>query len=200
MNYKILIIEDDQIICEELMFILENSGFQPICLNSFEYVVKQISNINPHLILLDINLPSIEGFEICKQIRYFSKVPIIFVTSRKTDIDELKSITIGGDDFITKPYNISILIARINSLLKRTYNNGENEVLSYNGVVLNLENSKVYYNNLNIELTKNEVKIFSYLLKNQGRISSRMDIIETLWDNQMFIDDNTLSVKITRSR
>lgn len=198
--YKVLIIEDDKRICEELMLVLKNSNFETCTLELLGDRARQIKEIKPHLILLDINLPECDGFSLCTEIRDFSKVPIIFVTSRNTDMDELRSMTLGGDDFITKPYNIFILIARMNALLKRAYPGEEREVLIHNGVALEIETSKVSFEGKSIELTKNEFKILYYLFKNTSKINARADLIEYLWDNRLFVDDNTLSVNITRIR
>jgi len=153
----------------------------------------------PHCILLDINLPHTDGFVLCKQIRSFSGVPIIFVTSRNTDMDELCSMTLGGDDFITKPYNISILIARIAAVLKRTYAHGET-ILTHRGVYLFVARSVLAYEGKECELTKNELRILYNLFCHKGEIVARDDLIDDLWDNKLFIDDNALSVNITRIR
>jgi len=169
--------------------------------NEFDNIPNLVEESNPHLILLDINLPYDDGFKICTEIRSFSNIPIIFVTSRDTNIDELMSITLGGDDFITKPYNAQILLARINSLLKRVYPSEKaNDFIEYNGVRLNVLSSNVEYGDKKIELTKNELKILHYLMINKGKIVSRVDIMEYLWDSAMFVNDNTLTVNITRLR
>lgn len=148
-----------------------------------------------------INLPNDDGFKICTEIRSFSKVPIIFITSRNTNIDELMAITLGGDDFITKPYNTQILLARINALIKRAYPNDNNmDIVEHNGLTLNILSSTIEHNEKSIELTKNELKILYYLLLNKGKIVSRVDVMEYLWDSAMFINDNTLTVNITRIR
>ena len=148
-----------------------------------------------------INLPNDDGFKICTEIRSFSKVPIIFITSRNTNIDELMAITLGGDDFITKPYNTQILLARINALIKRAYPNDNNmDIIEHNGLTLNILSSTIEHNEKSIELTKNELKILYYLLVNKGKIVSRVEIMEYLWDSAMFINDNTLTVNITRIR
>ena len=148
-----------------------------------------------------INLPNDDGFKICTEIRSFSKVPIIFITSRNTNIDELMAITLGGDDFITKPYNTQILLARINALIKRAYPNDNNmDIVEHNGLTLNILSSTIEHNEKSIELTKNELKILYYLLLNKGKIVSRVDVMEYLWDSAMFINDNTLTVNIKRIR
>ena len=152
------------------------------------------------MVLLDIKLPGNSGFEICSQIRSFSDIPIVFVTSSNTDMDELNSIMLGGDAFITKPYNTAILLAKIASLLRRAYASGQTEVLSWSGADLHLESSFIEYNGQKADLTKNELKILYYLFKNAGKICSRSDIVDFLWDNQLYVDDNALSVNMTRIR
>lgn len=196
-----MIIEDCEQIRKELCQLLINNGYKAIAVKQFNEIPLLVKETKPHLLLLDINLPNTDGFKVCTEIRSFSNVPIIFVTSRNTDVDEIMSITLGGDDFITKPYNTSILIARIAAVLKRAYPQSNLEdIIEYNGVKLNLLSSKVEYNSKDVELTKNELKIFHYLLINKGKIMPRMDIIEYLWDSELFVDDNTLTVNITRIR
>ena len=153
-----------------------------------EDIRELVKTHDPHIILLDINLPQMDGFTVCSQLRSFSKVPIIFVTSRNTDMDELCSMQMGGDDFITKPYNTSILLARIAALLKRSYE-WKDQNLTHHGVLLDVAMSRVEFQNNTRELTKNEVKIIP-----------REDLIDYLWDNKLFIDDNALSVNVTRIR
>ncbi|MEG1637891.1 MAG: response regulator transcription factor, partial [Cellulosilyticaceae bacterium] len=155
----------------------------------------------PQLVLLDINLPVFDGNYICKEVRRISDVPIIIVTSRNSDMDELLSMNFGADDFITKPYNTEILLARISAILKRSY--GKVEVasrLEYKGLQLSLANGSVSYSDKSLELTKNELKILAQLMKSQGNIVSREELMEVLWQSELFIDDNTLSVNVTRLR
>lgn len=199
-QYKIMIIEDDPLIQNELQILLNSNNYQTVTIKEFSSIVDTIKEKNPHLILLDINLPVENGFSVCSKIRTFSNVPIIFVTCRDTDMDELNSIMLGGDAFITKPYNIAILLAKIASLLKKTYSINQSEILQYNNAILHLENSSIEYNNQNVELTKNELKILYYLFKHAGTICPRNDIIDFLWENQLYVDDNTLSVNINRIR
>ncbi len=198
---NIMIIEDNQQLQNEIGVLLTRNGYSIMKVNEFDNIPKIVKESSPHLILLDINLPYDDGFKICTEIRSFSKVPIIFVTSRDTNIDELMSITLGGDDFITKPYNPQILLARINSVLKRVYPSEKtNDFIEHNGVTLNVLSSKMEYEDKEIELTKNEFKILYYLMINKGKIVSRVDIMEYLWDSAMFVNDNTLTVNITRLR
>lgn len=199
-SHKVLIIEDDPIIQNELHVLLSGNGYDTATVKDFSAVIESVKVECPHLILLDIKLPHENGFSLCSQIRSFSNVPIIFVTSCNTDMDELNSIMLGGDAFITKPYNTAILLAKIAFLLKRAYPTNEQETLSYHGAVLHLDSSKIEYAGLNADLTKNEVKILYYLFKHAGAICSRADIVEYLWDNQLYVDDNALSVNINRIR
>lgn len=199
--FNIMIVEDNEQLQKEISNLLVNNGYCIIKVSEFNNIPKLVNENNPHLILLDINLPYDDGFKICTEIRSYSSIPIIFVTSRNTNIDEFMSITLGGDDFITKPYNTQILLARINALLKRAYPNEKSmDIIEYNGVRLNILSSKIEYDGKEIELTKNELKILHYLLINRGKIVSRVDIMEYLWDSALFVNDNTLTVNITRIR
>ena len=200
MKQKIFIIEDDPLIRNELNILLQSNGYETAAPEFFSNMIGRIKAEQPHLILLDIKLPGISGFSLCTQIRTFSDVPIIFVTSCNTDMDELNSIMLGGDAFITKPYNTAILLAKIASLLKRAYPSQQNEQLTYGGAILHLESSSLEYGGRRVDLTKNELKILYYLFKNAGKICSRGDIVEFLWDNQLYVDDNALSVNINRIR
>ncbi|WP_075983077.1 response regulator transcription factor [Bacillus massilinigeriensis] len=199
--FNIMIVEDNPKLQNEIGSLLLRHGYSVVKTVEFENIPGQVKENNPHLILLDINLPYSDGFTICTEIRSFSSVPIIFITSRDTNVDELMSITLGGDDFITKPYNAQILLARINSLLKRVYpNEKSSDYIDCNGVRLNLLSSRIEFADKEIELTKNEFKILYYLLINKGKIVSRVDIMEYLWDSALFVNDNTLTVNITRLR
>ena len=200
MKQKIFIIEDDPLIRNELNSLLQSNGYETEAPELFSNVIDRIKAEQPHLILLDIKLPGTSGFSLCTQIRTFSDVPIIFVTRCNTDMDELNSIMLGGDAFITKPYNTAILLAKIASLLRRAYPAQQNEQLTYGGAILHLESSSLEYEGQRVELTKNELKILYYLFKNAGKICSRGDIVEFLWDNQLYVDDNALSVNINRIR
>lgn len=198
--YKILIIEDDPVIQSELETLLRGNGYTAVSVKNFSKVDDFFKAEKPHLVLLDIKLPNESGFSICSQIRSDSNVPIIFVTSCNTDMDELNSIMLGGDAFIAKPYNTSILLAKIASLLKRAYPVHQSEQMAYGGAVLHLESSSLNYDGQSVDLTKNELKILYYLFKNAGKICARGDMVEFLWDNQLYVDDNALSVNITRIR
>ncbi len=196
-----MIIEDAPVIREELQLFLTHYGYDVEAPAEFTTIIDQIKDRPPHLILLDINLPIFDGYYLCKEIRKISDVPIIIVTSRDSEVDELLSMNLGADDFVTKPYNTQILLARISSLLKRTYGSqSTSDVLMYKGLELNLSNSSMTLKNESIELTKNELKILAFLIKNQGQIVSRELLMEQLWKSDLFVDDNTLSVNVTRLR
>ena len=198
---KIIIVEDDKIIREELQSFLGRYGYEVVVPRELENIVEFILKENSDLVLLDINLPIYDGYYICREIRKKSEVPIIIVTSRDSDMDELMSMNLGADDFVTKPYNTQILLARIAALLKRSNNKTtSNNILNYKNLQLNLSNAKITCNNKDAELTKNEVKILSYLMNHQGQIVSRDLLMEYLWSTDYFVDDSTLTVNITRLR
>lgn len=198
---KILIVEDDEKVRKELEIFLNNNGYQAITLKKFDNTIQDILKEKPDLLLLDINLPNADGEYICKEIRKQSSLPIIIVTSRDNEVDELLSINYGADHYITKPFNIQILLAKIASLLRRTnmeINNAEK--IECKEFILNIGKSAIEKDDKIIELTKNELRILRYLVQNRGKIVSREDIMECLWDSESFIDDNTLTVNITRLR
>jgi DNA-binding response OmpR family regulator len=198
---KIIVIEDDEVIREELQNFLKRYGYEVEAPVDFAGIIQYVERQNANLILLDINLPLLDGYYICREIRKTSEVPIIIVTSRDSDVDELMSMSIGADDFITKPYNTEILLARITSILRRTDGNLKtNNILSYRNFNLNLSNATVIYLDRSLELTKNEVKILSYLINNKGKIVKRDSLMEYLWKSDYFVDDSTLTVNINRLR
>lgn len=198
---KIVIVEDDKEIREELKVLLENSGYEVDLITDFENVEQQILNRESHLILLDVSLPQKDGYEICSKIRTKSKIPIIFVTSKNSAMDELNGIMRGADDYIEKPYNVPILLARIKNLLNRTYSTEDQDrKIGYKGIVLDILKSTLTYQEKEIELTKTEIKTLSYLFSNKDKIIARADIIDFLWDNGVYADDNSLSVIVTRLR
>lgn len=198
---KILIVEDDEKLRDELEIFLNKNGYQAESLKAFENTKNDILEINPDLVLLDINLPAQDGEYICKEVRKQSNMPIIIVTSRDNEVDELISINYGADYYITKPFNIQILLAKIASVLRRTNMKGESpDKIDAKDFVLNISKSTIEKDEKIIELTRNEFKILRYLVQNRGKIVSREDIMECLWESESFIDDNTLTVNITRLR
>ncbi len=198
---KILIVEDDEKLRKELEIFLNNNGYQAETLEKFENTLEDILKANPELLLLDINLPGADGEFICKELRKKSNVPIIIITSRDNELDELLSINNGADHYITKPFNIHILLAKINSLLRRTNMSNENsEIINAKDFVLNINKSTIQKGDKCIELTKNEFRILRYLVQNRDKIVTREDIMECLWESENFIGDSTLTVNITRVR
>ncbi len=197
---QILIIEDDEKLREELKIFLNKNGYEATTLITFENTIRDILKINPDLILLDINLPNTDGEYICKEVRKQSNMPIIIITSRDNELDELLSINNGADHYITKPFNIQILLAKIGSLLKRTNMQEINDKIDVKDFILNTSNNTIEKDGKIIELTKNEYKILKYLVQNREKIVSREDIMECLWESESFIDDNTLTVNIARLR
>lgn len=198
---KILIVEDDEKLRKELKIFLEKNGYEVKILEGFENAIQDILKENADLILLDINLPYTDGEYICKEVRKVSDLPIIMVTSRNSEIDELISLNNGADQYVVKPYNVQILLAKIAGLLKRSQNTESNQnKINCNDFILNISKSCIERENEQKELTKNELKILHYLALRRGQIVSRDEIINYLWDSESFIDDNTLTVNMTRLR
>ena len=198
---KILIVEDDKKLRKELETFLNKHGFLAKGLDKFDNTIQDILKENADLILLDINLPYTDGEFVCKEIRKTSDVPIIMVTSRDNEIDELISLNYGADQYVTKPYNIQILLAKINGLLKRNKKSDkEIQEIDCDGFFLNIPERVIKKNDRKIELTKNEYTILYYLCINKGRVVSRDELMDYLWESEEFIDDNTLSVNIKRLR
>lgn len=197
---KILIIEDDVLIREELKTLLSNAGFAAECVTDFSGTLNQVREYLPDLILLDINLPGRDGFQLCTSIRSVCRTPVLFLTGRGTAMDELQALTLGGDDYIVKPYNVPILLARINLLLKRGRTDEPSCTMEYKGIRIEPVAGTVTFAGKEAELTKTELKIMCRLFEHPGEIVGRMDLVEYLWDNEIHIDDNTLSVNIMRIR
>lgn len=198
---KIIIVEDDEKLRNELETFLNNNGYQVETLKKFDNTIQDILKLNADLILLDINLPNADGEYVCKEIRKQSQIPIIIVTSRNNELDELLSLNYGADHYITKPFNLQILLAKMASLLRRSnIGTGYLDKIDGKEFILNLSKSTIEKDGKEIELTKNEFKILKYLVEQREKIVSREDIMECLWDSESFIDDNTLTVNITRLR
>ena len=198
---KILIVEDDKKLRKELETFLNKHGFIAKGLERFDNTIQDILNENADLVLLDINLPYTDGEFVCKEIRKVSNVPIIMVTSKDNEIDELISLNYGADQYVTKPYNIQILLAKITGLLKRNQSAGKNtEKVECNGFTLNIAERVIEKDDKKIELTKNEYNILYYLSVHKDQVVPRDEIMDYLWESEEFIDDNTLSVNVKRLR
>ena len=197
---KIFVVEDETEICKELSVLLQKYGYAYESSTDFAHMTDHILKAEADLVLLDINLPYQDGYTICREIRKQSDIPIIVLTSRNTDFDELMSLNIGADDFISKPYNAQVLIARIQKILKRTYEAQVNSVLIHKGLTINLLKAAASYGDKEVDLTKNELGILRLLIVNKGNVIPRDAIIDELWQSDEFIDENTLNVNIVRLR
>lgn len=198
---NILIVEDDEKLSKELEKFLSQNGYEASRITNFENVINDILNSKCNMVLLDINLPGNNGEYICKEVRKTSDVPIVMITSVDSELDELISLNYGADDYITKPFNLQILLAKIATILKRTSSNNKDQTkINCENFILNLSKSTIEKDRKEIELTKNEFKILYYLVQNRGKIVSREELMNYLWDSEMFVDDNTLTVNITRIR
>ena len=201
MDCKIVVIEDEPLIRRELKTLLENAMYQVVAVEEFQGLADRVLAEQPELVLLDVNLPQQNGFDLCMQLRQQTQVPVIFLTSRTDSMDELNGMLKGGDDYVTKPYQAPILLARIAAVLKRTRGaRRETAVYSHRCVALDISRCCISRNGESEELTKNEMKILHRLYRQPGEYVSRLDLIEYLWENQVYIDDNTLSVHVARIR
>lgn len=199
--YQILLIEDNPSTRKAVMALLTRYGYEVKAPAAFDRLMSEFEQVRPHLVLLDINLPVKDGFHFCRELRSRSEVPIILLTSRESDMDQVMGITLGADDYIVKPYVAEVLLARIAAVLRRTYGRAPlTEALEYQGLRLDLASGVVSYGEQQIELTKNELKLLHALLEKQGTLVSREQLMERLWSSDLFIDENTLTVNIARLR
>lgn len=198
---RIYIVEDDTMIGEKIKQHLEQWGYRVFLANDFQNIMKEVSNIQPDMILLDINLPYYNGFYWCKEIRKMYKMPIVFISSASDNMNIVMAMDMGGDDFVTKPFDMTVLTAKIGAILRRSYSyTGQMNVVEHNGAVFNVVDDTLTYNGNKVELSKNEAQIVQLLFENAGSIVTREMIMMQLWDSDNFIDDNTLTVNITRIR
>jgi len=199
--YKILIIEDDMVIAKTIKNAIQTWNYDAKCITDFRDVMKVFISYAPQLILIDISLPFYNGYYWCNEIRKLSKVPIIFISSASDNMNIVMAVNMGGDDFIAKPFDLNVLTAKIQAMLRRTYDfAGQTNLLEHKGVILNTGDATISYNNKKVELTKNEYKILQALIENKNKVVSRDLIMERLWETDSFIDDNTLTVNVTRLR
>lgn len=200
--FKIMVIEDDVSLKNIIAECLSKWGHDVYQIENLENIIEEFKNYEPQLVLLDINLPFYDGFHWCNEIRKISKVPIIFISSRNSNMDVIMGVNLGADDYIQKPFSIDVLVAKVNALLRRTYNfveNNSNQIV-HNGAILDLSTATIKYEDNIVELTKNEIKILHELMKYKGQIVSRNKLMKKLWDNDWFVDDNTLTVNVNRIR
>jgi len=199
--YKILIVEDDLIIAKTVKNHIRSWGFEAECVTDFKDVLATFVSYSPQLVLLDITLPFFNGYHWCSEIRKVSKVPIIFISSASDSMNIVMAMNMGGDDFIAKPFDLNVLTAKVQALLRRTYDfAGQTNLLEHKGSILNISDATLNYHDRKIELSKNENKILQILLENKGKAVSRDTIMTRLWETDSYIDDNTLTVNITRLR
>ncbi|PAE24903.1 response regulator transcription factor [Bacillus sp. 7894-2] len=200
--YRIMMIEDDEKIRRIVADTLKKWQYDVVEVTQFDQVLTEFEQTSPHLILLDINLPVFDGYYWCQQIRSVSKVPIIFLSSRNQNMDIIMAINMGGDDFIQKPFDLDILLAKISALIRRkyTYQEEENIRLIHRGLKLNVTNSTIELNGKSNELSRNEFILLQLMMRNIGKIVSRDDLMQSLWNEEQFVDDNTLTVNVNRMR
>lgn len=200
-KYRIFIVEDDAVIADEVGSYLARWGYEAACVKDFREVLTEFAEYKPHLVLLDVCLPFYNGHYWCSQIRQISQVPVIFVSSASDNMNIVMAVNMGGDDFVAKPFELEVLSAKIQALLRRAYTFGSRtDVCEYKGLILDLSDASLVANGRKLELTKNEFRILQILLENGGKPVSREAIMKRLWDNDCFVDDNTLTVNMTRLR
>lgn len=201
MEYKIMLIEDDLGISQAVESCIQNWGMQAYSVTDFQNVMAEFSKYQPHLVLMDISLPFMNGHYWCQQIRQVSSVPIVFISSTSDNMNIIMAINMGADDFIAKPFDQSVLIAKIQAMLRRSYGMQEKQpILEHRGAILDTSNNSLNYNGVQVELSKNEYRILYILMKEAGNVVSREKLMEALWQTDCFVDENTLSVNVNRLR
>lgn len=199
--HKIFIVEDDPVIARLVADQLERWGYEAVCAQDFAHVLEEFVAAAPHLVLLDIRLPSYSGYHWCSQIRQVSRVPVIFLSSASDNLNQVMALSLGADDFIAKPFDLDLLLAKIQALLRRTYEfGGEGRLIQHRGAVLDLDSASLTYGGRRAELTKNEFGILRILMENRGRTVSREDLMSRLWQTDCYVDENTLTVNVARLR
>lgn len=200
-KYRILIVEDDEVIAHSIQKLMGDWGWDACCVEDFSKVLDTFASYNPHLVILDIALPACNGFYWCMEIRKISRVPVVFLSSASDNMNIVIAMNMGGDDFIAKPFDRNVLAAKIQAILRRTYDFAANtELIAHKGAVLNTADATLTYEGQHIDLTKNDYKILKMLLENKGKTVSRDALMTRLWETDCFVDENTLTVNITRLR
>lgn len=199
--YRIYIIEDDSIIAGKIKEHMTNWGFEARCASDFRNIMGEFAEYEPHMVLLDISLPFFNGYHWCEEIRRVSKVPVIFLSSASDNMNIIMAMSMGGDDFIAKPFDMNVLVAKVQAILRRTYDfGGQTQLIEHRGALLNMSDASLVYNGKPVELTRNDYKILLTLMENRGSIVSRETLMEKLWETDCFVDENTLTVNIARLR
>ncbi len=199
--YRIYIVEDDGIIAGRIKEHMMSWGFDAVCASDFRNISGEFAEYDPHMVLLDISLPFFNGYHWCEEIRRVSKVPVIFLSSAADNMNIIMAMSMGGDDFIAKPFDMNVLVAKVQAILRRTYDfGGKTQVIEHRGALLNISDASLVYNGEPVELTRNDYKILLTLMQNRGSIVSRETLMEKLWETDCFVDENTLTVNIARLR
>ena len=200
-NHRILIVEDDEAIAGAVSRIIESWGLTPRCVRDFRDILREFTDFDPHLVLMDITLPFFNGYHWCSEIRKISAVPIIFVSSASENMNIVMAVTMGADDFIAKPFDMQVLTVKIQAILRRSYDfAGNSSVLEHKGAMLNISEAELSYEGESLELTKNELKILQTLFENKASIVTRDTLMTKLWESDTYVDENTLSVNVNRLR
>ncbi|MDE7439516.1 MAG: response regulator transcription factor [Clostridia bacterium] len=199
--YKILIVEDDEAISSSISQYLKNWGYEVAVVRDFANVTDEFNKVNPHIVLLDIMLPFYDGYYWCKEIRKISNAPIVFISSASDNMNIVMAVNMGGDDFMAKPFDLSVLLAKVQAILRRTYDmTGGIAVIEHKGITLYLNNFTLSYQGKTLELTKNEFRILETLLANKGKVVSRETLMTKLWQDDNYVEENTLTVNVNRLR
>jgi DNA-binding response OmpR family regulator len=199
--YRVFLVEDDEKLCNLAKEYLERYGYDVVIVNDFKNIEMEFLEVKPHIILLDINLPYFDGFHLCRAFRRESNSPIIFTSARSSDFEQIRALELGADDYVTKPYSFDFLLAKVKAALRRTYGeySSDNEdELRVGQLSLDVDSFKIIYNKNEIELSKNEFKLLRKLIENRDKVVKREELLEELWDESFFVDDNTLTVNVTR--
>ncbi|MGI6119267.1 MAG: response regulator transcription factor [Desulfosporosinus sp.] len=201
-QYRIYVVEDDRMLADEICQLLMKWGFEVRLAETFDNILDEFLIIKPHVVLMDVNIPSFDGFYWCKKIRDISPVPIIFISSRDSSMDVIMGMNNGGDDYLTKPFDNAVLVAKLQAVIRRAYEYSyqESHVLRYRGFTVHLEDATAAYDNKKCELTKNELKILRLLMENQEKIVTREALMRSLWDDEIYVNENTLTVNVNRVR
>lgn len=200
--YRVYLVEDDGMLAEEISKLLMKWGYEVRSVQMFDNILEEFLAVQPHVVLMDVNIPSFDGFYWCKWIREVSAVPIVYISSRDSSMDVIMGMNNGGDDYLMKPFDNAVLVARLQAVIRRTYeyNLQEAHILRYRGLNLNLSEAVASYEDKKCELTKNELKILKLLLENRGKIVTRQALMRSLWDEEIYVNENTLTVNVNRVR
>ncbi|MFZ7103775.1 MAG: response regulator transcription factor [Peptococcaceae bacterium] len=201
-QYRVYLVEDDGMLAEEIVRLLMKWGYDVRTAKMYDHILDEFLAVKPHVVLMDVNIPSFDGFHWCKKIREISSVPIIYISSRDSSMDLIMGMNTGGDDYLTKPFDNAVLVAKLQAIIRRTYEYSfqRSHVLRYQGLTVHVEEAVASYHNKKCELTKNELKILKLLMENQGKVITRQALMRSLWDDEIYVNENTLTVNVNRVR